>query len=275
MARRKVIRSHRFVRRARRMAMRRITFRAFALAAFFGFLLFLASRPAFLIQEVIVSGASKEREEKITQYIREQLAGAYGGLFPKSSILFYPAREIERNIRAEFPQVSRVDIRLLSWRRLSVSVAERTPAALWCSPSLSVAGEECYFIDASGFAFEAAPGGASRLFYRISKEAESAPPLGNAVIAAKRLAPLLSFLDSLNALSLSPGRLALLSGGDIAAEIRGGAKIFARETENLAWQIENLRGLLSEKDLVHRAGEDLKVEYIDLRHGNKLYFKPR
>jgi len=162
---------------------------------------------------------------------------------------------------------------------LADSDTSRTPlpASEGGTPLVRGDREDCLRIDASGVAFESAPQSASGE-YRIIKEdggSASLPPLGTRALEENRLAALLSFLRSLEALSLTPRRLTLLSGGSVAAEIAGGVKILAREGTDFLKQTDNLQGLLAEKDLVPRSGSNLRVDYIDLRHGNKLYFKPR
>ncbi len=277
--RKKTLRSPRSARRARKRARQRIALVLCALALFLGSVLFLATRATFSIKEVVVSGASGGLRAAITELARAELAGAYFSLIPKGNAFAYPKREIAEKILQQFPRVETVRARLLSPSRLGLTVREREGVARWCTPGSRVVegGEECLRIDASGVIFEGAPDGAGAE-YRIREEKgedASLPPLGTRVLEEDRLSALLSFLRSLEALSLSPSRLTLLSGGDVAAEIAGGGKIIAREGTDFPRQADNLRRLLSEKDLVPRSSGNLRVDYIDLRHGNKLYFKPR
>lgn len=275
MSRYKALRSPRFARRAHKKTVRRVIVCVLAAGLFFGVVLFFAIYPAFSIREVVVSGVGEEMKSEITGIVNSQLAGVYFGVIPKSSALFYPEKGIENSITAGLPRIAGSVVRLVSPTKLSVTVAERAPAALWCSDTPFDGAEECFFIDTGGFAFDKAPSGIGHLYYRLIGYKSGESPFGKSVIDGKRLVGLLSFLSSLNALSLSPRRLTLLSGDDVSAEIDGGGLILARESEDLKKQVENLRGLLSEKDLVPRKGENLHVLYIDLRYGNKLYFKPR
>lgn len=287
MARHKVLRSPRLARRARRRAGRRIVFAASALALLLTALLFLITREPFSIREVVVSGASDDLRVSITELARAELAGAYFSLVPKENAFAYPKREIEEKILERFPRVQSARAHLFSPSRLQIAVREREGVALWCVPLHGRAHravarapsdrEECVRIDAGGVAFENAPVGGNAQ-YRISAGVGgniSLSPLGTRVLSESRLTALLSFLRSLEEFSLSPSRLTLLQGGDVSAEIAGGGKILAREGADFLKQADNLQGLLSEKDLVPRNGEKLRIDYIDLRHGNKLYFKPR
>ena len=289
---RKPLRSPRLARRAREKARYRIAFYLCALALFFGAILFLATRSVFSIKEVAVSGASEELRGAIAELARAELAGAYFSLIPKENAFAYPKRDIQEKILKQFPRVEFVRARLSSPAQLLSgehalglrimvrdSDTSRTPLPVSEGGTPLVRGdrEDCLRIDASGVAFESAPQSASGE-YRIIKEdggSASLPPLGTRALEENRLAALLSFLRSLEALSLTPRRLTLLSGGSVAAEIAGGVKILAREGTDFLKQTDNLQGLLAEKDLVPRSGSNLRVDYIDLRHGNKLYFKPR
>ena len=277
MARHRVLRSPRLARRARRRAWRRIALTLFAFAFLLVAALFLVARGTFSIREVTVSGASDGLNAAITELAREELAGAYLSLVPKENAFAYPKRTIEEKILKQFPRVQTVRAHLSSPTRLRIEVRERDGVALWCVVREPADSEECFRIDASGVAFENAPS-VSNAEYRIRAgvgEKVSLLPLGTRVLAEKRLAALLSFLSSLDALSLSPSRVTLLQGGDVSAEIAGGGKILAREGADFLKQAAHVRELLLEKDLVPRNGEKLRIDYIDVRHGNKLYFKPR
>lgn len=288
MALHKVLRSPRFARRARDRTRRRIALYLCAFALFLGAVLFLVTRSVFSIREVTVSGANEQLGGAVAALARAELAGAYFSLIPKENAFAYPKRDIQKKILEQFPRIESVRARLTSPVQLlsggyalglRIEVREREGAALWCiAKLLSVPNnEECLRIDARGIVFENAPPSAGGE-YRITKEGggnDSLPPLGTRVLEEDRLAALLSFLRSLEALSLAPKRLTLLFGGSVAAEIAGGGKILAREEVDFLKQADNLQGLLAEKDLVPRSGDNLRVDYIDLRHGNKLYFKPR
>lgn len=277
MARHTVLHSPRLARRLRKRAERRIARIISALVLVLGAVLFLITRDSFLIREVIVSGASEELSAAITETAREGLAGAYLSLVPKANAFVYPKREIEKVILERFPLVRSASVRLRSPSQLGVVVREREGVALWCAIHETADREECLRIDESGVAFEKAPRGVDAL-YRIRAGVNGrsvVPPLGTRVLPESRLSALLSFLRALETLSLSPSRLTLLQDGDVSAEIAGGGRILAREGVNFLKQAEHLRDLLSESELVPRGGEKLLVDYIDLRYGNKLYFKPR
>ena len=275
--RKKTLRSPRLARRAKEKARWRTALFICAFTLFFVAILFLATRSVFSIKEVTVSGAGEGLHDAIAELARAELAGAYLSLIPKENAFAYPKWDIQEKILKQFPRVEFVRARLLSPSRLRITVREREGAALWCASELphTPNTEKCFRIDASGVVFENAPQSASGE-YRIGEEGDdSIPPLGTRVLEESRLAALLSFLRSLEALSLVPRRLTLLSGGDVAAEVAGGGKILAREGADFLKQTNNLRGLLAEKDLVPRSAGNLRIDYIDLRHGNKLYFKPR
>lgn len=277
MARHTVLRSPRLARRARKRTGQRIAFIISALVFLLGAVLFVLTREPFSIREVVVSGVSEELDGAITETARAELAGAYFSLLPKRNVFAYPKNEIEEKILEKFPRVEKARAHLFSPSRLEIDIREREGVALWCVSRASDGGDDCLRIDASGVVFEEASSPAD-FEYRVrdgGAKGSVLPSLGTRVLPPERLSALLSFLRSLEALSLSPSRLTLLFGGDVSAEIAGSGRILAREGGDFLKQADHLRGLLAEGDLVPRSGEKLNIEYIDLRHGNKIYFKPR
>lgn len=284
MARHKVVRSPRLIRRRRRALRRRRIALAILCAAFIGGALYLMTRPEFLITEVAVSGESPIPREEAAALVRQELAGAYLFAFPKASVFFYPRRSIEGKLLERFPELASVAISLQNLGAVSVALFPRRAVAKWCAGAGAGAGAEagaprCVLIDATGFAFKDADDKAPARFPRVHDRTGTAPSAdvkGRAVLSGERLAAFLSLLAGLQKLGFATARLDLLSGGELAAYPESGGKILLREDGDFADELARLDALLSEQGLLPR-GRDagLRVEYLDLRYGNKIYFKPK
>lgn len=265
MARHARLRSSRSVRKERRKAVRTVLF--FMTLAFIavGGLVYVFSRPEFRITAIEVNGSARVPKRLLHSRIVQEISGTYIGFIPKSHTLFYPKSVIKETLLKEFPAFSSVSLSLRNLSALRASVREREPIALWCA-------SECFFLDESGFAFAKPDEGAEPLYYRLESAATSSP-LGTTAIGKERLASLLSFLKQLEKLSFNPERTALRGAGELEVALEDEVKILAREGD-YERALGSLQALL-DTDALPRTGDALAVSYIDVRYGNKIYFKPK
>lgn len=264
---RKTIRSSRFARKERHRKTRRFLLLFLAVFSVGGGLAYVLSRPAFRIQETLLVGVTRAPEETVRALLSEELSGEYLGFIPKAHIIFYPRKAILESLLLRFPSFSRVSLSLKNLAALQVAVREREPEALWC-----VGERGCFLLDGNGVAFEEANSESERLYYRLEKVATSSP-IGRTVIPPLRLAALFSFLKELEQLSLEPRRVVFSGTRDMEVALSDGARLRLREND-YARALANLRALLWSEALP-RSGDGLAVSYIDLRYGNKIYFKPK
>lgn len=236
---------------------------------------------ALSIGTIEVKGAATVSAEEVKSLATEFLAGKYAYLFPKASALLYPAAALEGAIVARFPRVAAADARLLSPTALSISLTERTPHALLCSPRPEGEGEEgkeptepatpCYFLDETGFVFSKAPEFSGTPFFRYESWASAEDPVGTFFLPAERFRELDFFVASVRSAGTDPVSLALLPEGDVSLALSGGARILFSEAQDLAEVFENLQAVLS-SEVVKEQGV-LSLDYLDLRFGNKVFYK--
>ncbi|MDO8594137.1 MAG: cell division protein FtsQ/DivIB [bacterium] len=268
MARHKIRRSPRLARRERRKTTQKVLLLAILFAAAVGAVLYGFSRPEFRIKTISVLGASRISDGSVRGAVEREISGTYLGFLPKAHTLLYPNTHLKSALLKAFPVFSSVSISLESLAAVRVSVHEREPRALWCQSE-----SDCFLMDETGFVFAPAEPGTETLYYRLLKAATSSP-LGTEVIDRKKLAAILSFLKELEDLGFDPALSDLKGGREIAVVLKGGVAILLNEGE-YDRALSNLRALLGEKGLLPRGASGLSVSYIDLRYGNKIYFKPR
>ncbi len=265
--------SPRFARKERRRKTRRLLFFSIFGAALTVGILYFLNTPRFLLSQVAVSGADETTRSEVKALAERTLSGMYLGLISRAHPFFYPKTELVGQVLAAFPQFSRVDISRDGLSALRLGVTLRTPAALWCS------GEACAYLDANGIAFADAPTGSEQLYYRLSKENDSAGAtlIGTEVLAPERLAALFAFFQQLENKGLVPLQANFTATGSVVVSLRSGARLFIQESEGYDTALKQLEVLLRESGLIPRQGttQELNLDYIDLRYGNKVYFKPR
>lgn len=267
---RKAFHSPRLRHKKRRERARKIFFFVFLLFALVGGGAYALSLPSFAITQISVAGDSALPQPVISAFLKKELSGEYLGFIPQANILLYPRSRLEDSLLSEFPLLASAELSSYA-ATLTVSLADRKPAALWCY------GDTCFFMDKSGFLFSSVSEDFSRLFYRFeSEEASSSPSIGDRMLDEKRLGAIFEFLNRLDILNLDARIVQFRARHELEVTLQNNVKLLLEDDGDFAPELGRFETLLSEKDLIPRtAGAGLNIEYIDLRHGNKIYFKPR
>ncbi len=270
-----ILRSTRLARKERRRIMRHAAWCGAGILLAFAGLLYLFNMPRFLIAEIEVRGAAEtEIANEVMMFAERTLAGTYFGLVSRAHPFFYPKGALAAQVLSAFPQFARVSFSRQDSSALRIEITERAPVALWC------AEDGCAYLDKEGIVFAEAASGSERLYYQLKQEKQIsfAGMLGEEAIEPARLGALLSFFAQLERKELFPVQaLFEENGGGVVITLRNGARFFVHEDEGYDIALKRLEILLDEDGLIPRQGDtnELGVDYIDLRYGNKIYFKPR
>ncbi len=267
MSRRKPLRSPRLERKARRKRSRKIAALSLGALMVAGLAVYGLSRPELRLRSVEVVGADRVSAEVVNARVQDALSRTILGFIPSSHVLFYPKTELTASLLKEFPALSNVAFSLQGFSSLRVFLHEREPRALWC------AGTECLLLDEMGLAFAPAEESAERLYYQLSGEGTAVLP-GTEVISRERLSELLLFLRKLENAGFTVERVLLKEQGELDVALRGGTRLLLREGQ-YERSLVNLKTLLAADGLSLTKDGSLSASYIDLRYGNKIYFKPQ
>lgn len=265
---RKVLRSPRFERKTRKKKAKKAVLLGVLSLLLLGVIVYAFSRPEFRIASIEINGTSRVGEEGVRSAVEAGLSGAYFGLIPKSHTLLYPRGAIKQTLLHDFPALSQVSISLQNLAALRVTLREREPLALWCTSAT-----DCFLIDETGFVFSEADEGTEHLYYHFEAEATSTP-IGKEAVSPTRLSAFIAFLKQLEGLGFDTDKIILKGADELEVTLRGGWTLLLRESE-FEKSLANLKLLLAQNDLLPKKGSEPSVRYIDLRYGNKIYFKTR
>lgn len=219
------------------------------------------SRASFLrITAVEINGTKTVPQNEVEQEVREKLLGSYLYLFPKNNILLYPQKGIEKSLQSSYGEFKSVEVRAKDFHTLAVSVIERDPKAIWC-PSVNSALSECFLMDEEGVPYAGAPrsGGLTYVEYRGG--------LGGRFAALSALVEALSQKEQDN-----PVR-------QVVVEENGDARAYFQKNFLLIFSLKDGGGDIFERFSLALQSEPFKnrelsdFEYLDLRFGDKLYYK--
>lgn len=235
------------------------------------------------ISQVEISGNKVIDTSAIDSVIREEISGKYLWLFPKTNVLIYPKSKIKTALENNFSRLSNIEISM-DRKMLKISVSEREAKYLWCGASTGVqhpTEEKCYFLDDEGYIFDEAPYFSGEVYFKFygSPDGEAESPAGS-YFSQKNFKQLILFKDVVAGMGTKPVMISVLPDGDIEMFLaRSGAntlgpKIIFKSDADLKNVAENLQAALATDPLMSQFKNKYStLLYIDLRFGNKVYFK--
>ena len=256
----------------------------FFLVLLFGFLSYL---PVFNIATIELVGATIVKQSEVTHVVEPLLATPIKGIFSRRNVLLYPKSEIERALKKELPRLASVHVRVGEKRELIVDVTERKASSLWCGKEpLSETNElltECYYIDKDAILFARAPYFSGSVYMKwygpISDELD---PLGTQYLDKDKFHSLESVVNGMENLGITPLALVPKKNGEYELWLDPGLDrtngliprmLFGSEIP-FAKVVSDFSVALANPPLKDRfKAEYGKLEYIDLRFLNKVYYK--
>lgn len=255
---------------------------------------YLSYLPRFTVRVVAVRGAQHVSEQQLIDYVQSRLHDGSMHFISSANVVTYPKALIETGIPARFPPIASANLeRPTPWSSdLTIVVTERQPFALWCTTldanqsdlatttAVSAVGT-CFEMDRGGFIFESAPGAAlSMSTYRFygGLDASSTPaqaddaigsPIGR-TFAPGHVPALVAFLESLEGAGYTPIGATIENATDFSIPLTNGPLLKASFDEDVGQLTKNLQLTLDSDALQGKADQ---LEYVDLRFGDRVYYK--
>lgn len=239
------------------------------------------------ISQVEISGNKIIDTEKIQAIVDQKLTGSYFKIFPRTNIFFYPKQDIVSGLASDLKRLKNINLSIRENKILQVSVEERKGLYVWCgaSPETVIADEtksSCYFLDDSGFIFDQAPYFSGDIYFRFYGAIDDMQNPAGQYFSQNDFSRLVSLKEMLEELDIRPVALQEVGDGDVKIYLANestspmGPEIMFKMSADFKKLVENLQSALATDPLK----TDFKKKYasllyIDLRFGNKVYFKFR
>ncbi len=247
---------------------------------------YISHRPQIRISKIELSGGVLVTQDEIESKALTGMSGSYLWLFPKNNSFLYSKTRLEDYLMDNFKRIDTISIRRKNLKTLVIDITERKPVAMWCEgvptdvqPSgskdvLSSPERTCYFIDQNSTVFANAPHFSGDAYFRYYGLILNDNPIGKEYMASSRVFTELSgFIQKTKDLLLQPQYLVAKNDGQFSLFVAGGGEIMFDMKESLSKTSDNLVALLRVPALQLNSDGVLPVEYIDLRYGNKLFYK--
>lgn len=238
----------------------------------------LSYAPFIRINTVMIEGEETVSRAEVFAQVRGELVGSYGHLFSKRNVFLYPRTDIQKKLRTTFPSIKKVFVDVEGMHTLRIRIEERKGVAVACrlQDNVQEVLEECYLVDATGFVFIQAPRflGSSYVVHELEMDPQ---PLGMYVFPSEEFTRRASFITALGKLSMRVTRIRTL--GDemnltVMTPRRGVVHLLVQRNARYDEVLTNIQTVIESEDFKKVA--DLgRIEYIDLRFGNKIFYKEK
>lgn len=218
------------------------------------------------ISNIVVEGNSSVKSEDVASTALEQIEGNYFFLFSKKNFALYPKNKIEQNLLSRYKRIKEVELKISRFNTLNIFVEERKPEFIWCNVS-----DECFFMDDEGVIFDKSPNFSSDIYF-IFRGGLDGDPIGQNIFEKEKFLKIISFIDGLELLSLSPSSLKT-DGNNLEILVSKNSSLLIRVDDDLERSLSNLESILNDAKLGLVEGGDINFMYLDLRFGNKVFYK--
>lgn len=229
----------------------------------------LSYSPRFNILRIEVRGVQHISPETIEESARVALQDAARGFISGATIFNYPQQEVVAAVQRAAPRAASIGLSRPSLfaNELLIDVREREPFARWCATS----DAPCYQMDDTGFVFGGEDGFvpyATRFTFVAGLEASSTPVGG--VVSPGHLRGIAALAELLTRSDYPASRIVFGSESDFSVETEKGLLLKFTYGSHPDTLVRNLDLVFSSEAL---KGKEDEVEYVDLRFGNRVYYK--
>lgn len=260
-------------RKKRKILVKRVSIYTLLFLIIFIGLSFLSKWEKTNIKSVTIVGNKVTDSYLVEKLVKEQIAGYYLWFFPKANFLIYPKGKIKDKLTSEFKIFKEVSISLKGIKTLEIKVLEREGKYTWCGNSFTDSPEKCYFMDENGYIFDVAPYFSGDVYLKFFGKGELGVNFSPDIFSK-----LISFRDNIEKLEIKTSSLSVKDDGDIELYLANSSqntpKIIFKTNSDFEKILGNLQAILATEPLQSDFKKKYSsLEYIDLRFGNKVYYR--
>jgi len=250
---------------------------AFFVLAFTGvtaYVIFLS--PFLLVTKISISGNQELSANAVGSAVSSEISGKYLNTLAKNNIALISKEKITNALKKDFKRVEEVEITKIFPDALKIKIKERESTAIFCSR------EQCFVVDSAGLPYARADFAANELdeskLLILNDDGNKEIKLGENFIDGEYVKYLLAVRAELKSeLGLEIDKnfhTPRLISGDIRVKTSEGWMIYFDKGVPIQKEISTLKLVLEKIDKeANEKSQRSKLEYIDLRTGNKVFYK--
>ncbi|MCF7865160.1 MAG: FtsQ-type POTRA domain-containing protein [Candidatus Pacebacteria bacterium] len=254
------------------------------------------------IKKIVVVGNANITSDEIQRISESYLNDTYLGLFSKRNAFIYPKQKIEKALTNLYPRISEVGMETESFEILNIKVKEREATSIWC------AAIQCYLADENGYLFAEYHEPALDTVASTTDTDENLiklfggdqlvgpEPIGKSIFTKKLYFDIQNTVVELQKIGITIDSVHVFSRDEIVFNVSTGGKLIFSDRKTFEDSLDDLKSSLSSSVFVgtsstnstHKpssistfssSSSPLKItlppyfEYIDVRFGNKVFYK--
>ena len=235
----------------------------------------LSYLPRFTVQAIQVQGTEQLDPALIQSYVGSVIDDGSYHFLSRSNIFLYPKVVIEKGIVESFPRVKTATVSRdgMFGQNVTVAIVERAPLAQWCT---STAQSDCYAMDDQGYIFSTAASSTDTVRFAQPYLFTGGIATDTTSVIGQTFAPghVPGILALLHLLiqndDLTPVSVDVQDDQDFSIMFSQGFLLKASYGEDANALARNIQLVLGSDVL---KGQQENLEYIDLRFGNRVYYK--
>ena len=222
--------------------------------------------PKLKIQKIsIKSYSEKVDKDELSKYISNYLDKKYLGIFPLGNFFLFPKNKAKRDILKDFSYIKEIILNKDFPGTINLEIKERKPEAILCYEN------DCSFLDEDSFIFQKAPffSGSAIVKFRDEKSGSNMLSLGDKLLDSNQFKNLIKFKDLLKLEKIEVNEIILKDENIYNIVTSDNWRIIINNENEAEDTFLNLKTIISSKI----KDKMKKLEYIDLRFGNKVFYK--
>ena len=255
-------------KKRRRAQSIKLGFFAFLLLCILIGLVFILRMQMFNISDVQVGGLQSFSTQDVVNEVNSQIDGSYAFILPRKNIFFYPKGQIEKDLLNKFSTFASVDIKIVDTNKIEISVTEKNAVAVDCPNEQVILDKTytgCLFMDSNARTFQNVVGEPDQSLIRfIDSNLGSA----SSSISSSTINQVGRILSDLNSRNLIIQYVKVPDVKSIEFQVLNNGKIILATPVN-----DDLIGILDTALKTKPLSDNVAFEYIDVRFGNKVFFK--
>lgn len=245
------------------------------LVVFFGVTVYVLMFSSFMrVNHLNFEGAKELEYEKVYAAAKALIVGKYLNIFPKDNFFMISKKKIQRNLLDEFKKIRVVEVEKKFPDTVNIKIEEREALVIWCAKG------PCYIIDEQGFAYAGADFNSDELKENnlVKLVDINAEPviIGERILDEDYVKFIFSVRESfrknldINIADEYTTRHRI--SGEIEVKTEEGWDVYLNNQLSLEKSMRTLKTFL-EKEIDGEASK--RMEYVDLRIENKVFYKIR
>lgn len=247
----------------------------------------LLRHPRLQIHSIAILGTETIPEGEVQEMILEMLRDNFLFLFPRSSFFLFSGENISKNLLHRFPKIHKLSLQRQFPDILNIQIKERKLWAIACDtsgesdglsekyvveePSEKDSNVTCVYVDTDGIAYENAPRSVGALITKMDIDGKDLK-LGASILDAKFIERIeairRSLAQNLNLDIIGYEYFASLSK-ELAVVTSEGFSIHINHGDDIE-QISSILKTLFDEEIKEKRS---RLDYIDARFGNKVFYK--